>query len=412
MNKQQKIAAIILGGGRGERLYPLTKLRSKPAVPIGGKYRLIDVPISNCINSQMNQIYILTQFNTHSLHRHIFQTYKFDVFDHGNIEILGAQQTQANTNWFQGTADAVRSYWPILQELDADHYIILAGDHLYTMDYREFFNFHLNTGSDLTIAAKPMPVTLADQLGILHADTDHQITSFMEKPQSRDLYEKFIESEDGQEQVLSSMGIYIFSKSVLQQALGFEGNDFGKNIIPQSIEKFRTSAFRFNGYWEDIGTIRTFFDASIDMTRHNPQFSFYTPGRPIYTHPRFLPGSRIENALIHQSIISDGCMIGSASIKNSILGIRSIIGNDASLDQVYFMGADLYENEKGQERFIGVGEGSTLSRVIVDKNVRIGKGVRLTNSENRSDAKTDLYTIKDGIIIIPKGVVIPDGMVV
>jgi len=407
-----KIAAIILGGGRGERLYPLTKLRSKPAVPIGGKYRLIDVPISNCINSQMNQIYILTQFNTHSLHRHIFQTYKFDVFDHGNIEILGAQQTLENFDWFQGTADAVRSYWQILEELDVDHYIILAGDHLYTMDYRDFFNFHMETNSDLTIAVKPMPVSQADQLGILHAEPGHRITSFIEKPQSRDLYEEFIEFEDDHEQVLSSMGIYIFSKSVLRQALRFNGNDFGKNIIPQSIERFRTSAFRFNGYWEDIGTIRTFFNASIDMTRQNPKFSFYTPGRPIYTHPRFLPGSRIENADIQQSIISDGCMIGHAAIKNSILGIRSIIGNDARLDHVYFMGADLYENVKVQEPPLGVGVGSILSGVIVDKNVRIGKNVRLTNAENLTHAETDLYTIKDGIVIIPKNVVIPDGMVV
>lgn len=412
MSDVNRIAAIILGGGRGERLFPLTKLRSKPAVPIGGKYRLIDVPISNCINSHMNQMYILTQFNTHSLHRHIFQTYKFDTFDHGNIEILGAQQTLANSHWFQGTADAVRSYWSILNELDVDHYIILAGDHLYTMDYREFFNFHLETKSDVTISVRPMPVSQADQLGILNTDEDHRVTSFIEKPQSRDLYEKFIESENGQEQVLSSMGIYIFSKSVLHQALAFEGNDFGKNIIPQSIDKFKTSAFRFTGYWEDIGTIRTFFDASIDMTKTDPKFSFYTPGRPIYTHARFLPGSRIEHGQIHSSIISEGCMIGKSMIKNSIVGIRSVIADNTHLDHVYFMGADFYESGTVHDIPIGLGEGSVLSRVIVDKNSRIGRNVRLTNEKNLTHDESDLYTIKDGIIIIPKNSVIPDGMVV
>jgi len=389
----KKIAAIILGGGRGERLYPLTKLRSKPAVPIGGKYRLIDVPISNCINSHMNQIYILTQFNTHSLHRHIFQTYFFDVFNHGNIEILGAQQTLANTNWFQGTADAVRSYWPILKELDVDYYLILAGDHLYSMDYREFFKFHRESGSDLTIAVKPMPVSQANQLGILQTDEDDRIWDFVEKPQSRERYENFIEKDGQDEAVLSSMGIYIFSKSVLDEALKFEGNDFGKNIIPVAIERYRTSAFRFKGFWEDIGTIKTFFETSIDMTRPDPKFSFYKPGRPIYTHPRFLPASRCDRTQIDQSIISEGCIIGSAMIKNSILGIRSIIGDDTRLDQVYFMGADRYEsNGAAGEPPVGLGEGSVLSRVIADKNVHIGKNVRLTNAKNIQQ-KWDLVAI-------------------
>ncbi len=411
MNKSKvRLGAIILGGGRGERLSPLTSYRAKPAVHIGGKYRLIDVPISNCINSGINLIHVLTQFNTTSLHRHISRTYKFDIYSGGDIEILAAQQTAKNKDWFQGTADAVRSYWDRFEQMNATHYIILAGDHLYKMDYSEFFQHHLDTGAEVSVGVRPMPVSTASELGVLKADSNDDIVRFVEKPQTDDLIHDLADIIDGEEKVLASMGIYIFNKETLTRMLKIKGDDFGKNIIPHSIDTVKTTAFRFQGYWEDIGTIRTFFEANIALTKENPHFTFYNEDNPIYTRQRFLPGSEIRGARIDHSIISEGCKLGNAELKDSIIGIRSIICDGVQLDRTYFMGADLYDSDTSASEIpIGVGENSILKNVIADKNVRIGKNVKLINKESVSEYRSDTVIIKDGIIILPKNVTIPDN---
>lgn len=411
MSNKYRLDAIILGGGRGDRLWPLTQKRAKPAVQIGGKHRLIDIPMSNCINSDVNHIHILTQFNTASLHRHIFQTYKFDVFSRGNIELLAAQQTLENSTWFQGTADAVRSYWERFRELPVTHFIILAGDHLYKMNYRDFFQTHLDTDADLTIAAKPMPVERADQFGIIKCDKSNRIIEFIEKPKTSDMPEILKGRWISDNQVLVSMGIYIFKKEILHEALQMEGNDFGKDIVPASIEKYKTSVHRFEDYWEDIGTIGSFFDANMALTKPNPEFSFYDFQNPIYTYPRFLPGSRVAEAEIERSCMSEGCVVGRSKIKNSILGMRSIVGDGVLLDKVYQMGADFYDSdlEKNIYTRIGISDGSVLRKVILDKNVSIGKNVVLENSGNIQHKDGEFYFIREGIIVVPKGIRIPDN---
>lgn len=408
-----KMDAIILGGGRGTRLTPLTSPRAKPAVQIGGKYRLIDIPMSNCINSGIRNIQILTQFNTASLHRHIFRTYKFDSFSRGNVSLMAAQQTMENTNWFQGTADAVRSYWKDLRRIQATHYVILAGDHLYKMDYRDFLQSALDVDADIAIAAKKIPKAEAEEFGLMSIDENNFITDFTEKPSL-----EYLDSSEGQKwhkegEVLISMGIYIFKKEVLEEALKFDGNDFGKNILPASIKEYKTIAHIFDGYWEDIGTIRSFFNANINLTELNPVFTFYDPDYRVFTRPRFLPGSRIGNGEIKNSLINDGCKVGHAKLTNSILGIRSIVGNDVEMENVYHMGADFYENEHHAKNLppLGVGEGSKLKNVILDKNVRIGKNVVLENRRNVQDEEGDFYVIRDGIIVIPKGMVIPENTI-
>lgn len=405
-----RLGAIILGGGRGERLSPLTSYRAKPAVHIGGKYRLIDVPISNCINSGINLIHILTQFNTTSLHRHIHRTYNFDIYSGGDIEILAAQQTAKNKDWFQGTADAVRSYWERFEHMHATHYIILAGDHLYKMDYSEFFQHHLDSGAQVSVGVRPMPASTAPELGVLKANAKNEITRFVEKPQTEELINELADEIDGEKKVLASMGIYIFNKEVLNQVLQIKGDDFGKHMIPYSIENLKTTAFRFQGYWEDIGTIRTFFEANIALTREDPHFTFYSPENPIYTRQRFLPGSEIRGAKIDHCIVSEGCKIGNAQLKDSIIGIRSIIGDGVKFDRTFFMGADLYDEDESNAVIpMGVGEGSYLSNVIADKNVRIGKNVKLVNKAGLKKYQSDTIIIKDGIIILPKNVTIPDN---
>lgn len=409
--KGTRLGAIILGGGRGERLSPLTSYRAKPAVHIGGKHRLIDVPISNCINSGINLIHLLTQFNTTSLHRHISRTYKFDIFSGGDIEILAAQQTAANKNWFQGTADAVRSYWDRFQQMDVTHYLILAGDHLYTMDYRQFFEHHLATNADVSVGVRPMPVSTASELGVLQAGDDDTIGRFVEKPQDENLIQELSTNIDGEDMVLASMGIYIFRKDVLRKVLEQDGNDFGKNMIPYSIENYHTTAFRFQGYWEDIGTIRTFFEANIALTEQPCKFTFYNEDAPIYTRQRFLPGSEIRGAKIDQSIVSEGSKIGSAKIKDSIIGIRSVIADGVEFERVYCMGADYFEDKPHKDIPIGIGENSKLKNVILDKNARIGKNVQLLNLENHTNYEDNNLIIKDGVIVVAKNAVIPDNFV-
>ena len=409
MNIGQNLSAIIMGGGRGERLYPLTQYRAKPAVSIGGKYRLIDIPVSNCINSRIKNIYILTQVNTASLHRHIFQTYKFDMFTEGIIEILAAQQTLESTDWFQGTADAVRSYWSRFCKMSCSNFLILAGDHLYNMDYRKFFQHHLDSDAELTIATIPVPVEDAGRYGIMATDSNDNITDFIEKPNKEQIKPYIKKSELG-EYVLASMGIYIYKKNVLDKALKFEGNDFGKNIIPATMKEFRTSAYKFDGNWEDIGTIGAYYNSNIALTDPVPEFNFYEEKHRLFTHPRFLPGSKIEGADITSSIINEGCRIGKAKINRSIVGIRSIISDHVELDHVVHNGADNYSDDGiGADVFGGIGEKTIIKRAIIDKNVKIGKNVLLENRNNNEEADLEYCAIRNGIIVVPARTEIPDG---
>jgi len=410
--KKTRLDAIILGGGRGERLYPLTRDRAKPAVPIGGKYRLIDIPISNCIHSGIQYIFILTQFNTHSLHRHISDTYKFDTFRGGLIEILAAQQTPLHRDWFQGTADAVRSYRERFAELNATDFIILAGDHLYKMDFRPFFAFHRRKKADVTVAVKPMPTAQASQFGVLHYTADRLIDRFVEKPKDPALVESLVLPDTNDAQVAASMGIYIFRKEVLFEALEFQGNDFGHDIIPQCIKHFRTYAYPFNGYWADIGTIDTFFQANMALTSRRPPFSFYEPYHPIYTHARFLPSTHIHGAVVDHCLISEGCRIGKAKLHRSIVGIRGIVADNVEMDHVYYMGNDFYEDRPPRgELPLGIGKGCHLKNAILDKDVRIGAGCELVNRRGVLEEDGEFYSIRQGITIIPKGTRIPPGTV-
>ena len=409
MNIGQNLSAIIMGGGRGERLYPLTQYRAKPAVSIGGKYRLIDIPVSNCIHSRIKNIYILTQVNTASLHRHIFQTYKFDMFTEGIIEILAAQQTLESTDWFQGTADAVRSYWSRFCMMSSSNFLILAGDHLYNMDYRKFFQHHLDSDAELTIATIPIPIEDAGRYGIIATDGNDNITNFIEKPNAEQIKPYIKKSELG-EYVLASMGIYIYRKEVLDKALKFDGNDFGKNIIPATMKEFKTSAYKFDGNWEDIGTIGAYFNSNIALTDPIPEFNFYEEKHRLFTHPRFLPGSKIEGAVITSSIINEGCRIGKAKINRSIVGIRSIISDGIELDHVVHNGADNYSNDGiGADVFGGIGENTVIKRAIIDKNVKIGKNVILYNRNNIEESDLEYCTIRNGIIVVPARTEIPDG---
>ena len=409
MNIGQNLSAIIMGGGRGERLYPLTQYRAKPAVSIGGKYRLIDIPVSNCINSHIKNIYILTQVNTASLHRHIFQTYKFDMFTDGIIEILAAQQTLESNKWFQGTADAVRSYWSRFSKMSCSNFLILAGDHLYNMDYRKFFQHHLDSEAELTIATIPIPIEDASRYGIIATDGNDNITNFIEKPNTEQIQPYIKKSELG-EFVLASMGIYIYRKDVLDKALKFEGNDFGKNIIPTTMKKFKTIAYKFDGNWEDIGTIGAYYNSNIALTDPVPEFNFYEEKHRLFTHPRFLPGSKIEGADITSSIINEGCRIGKAKINRSIVGIRSIISDGVDLDHVIHNGADNYSNDGiGADVFGGIGENTAIKRAIIDKNVKIGKNVILENRNKIEEADLEYCAIRNGIIVVPARTEIPDG---
>jgi len=409
MNIGQNLSAIIMGGGRGERLYPLTQYRAKPAVSIGGKYRLIDIPVSNCINSRIKKIYILTQVNTASLHRHIFQTYKFDMFTEGIIEILAAQQTLESTDWFQGTADAVRSYWSRFTKMSCSNFLILAGDHLYNMDYRKFFQHHLDSDAELTIATIPIPIEDAGRYGIMATDSNDNITDFVEKPNKEQIKPYIKKSELG-EYVLASMGIYIYRKDVLDKALKFEGNDFGKNIIPATMKKFKTSVYKFDGNWEDIGTIGAYYNSNIALTDPVPEFNFYEEKHRLFTHPRFLPGSKIEGADVTSSIINEGCRIGKAKITRSIVGIRSIISDGVELDHVVHNGADNYSNDGiGADVFGGIGENTLINRAIIDKNVKIGKNVILENRNKIEEADLEYCAIRNGIIVVPSRTEIPDG---
>lgn len=414
--------AIIMGGGAGTRLFPLTKERAKPAVPLGGKYRLVDIPISNCLNSGIRSIYVLTQFNSMSLHRHINASYKFDNFTPSFVEILAAQQTPEGSHWYQGTADAVRQNLRYFLERPVDYYIILSGDQLYRMDYRHVLRQHLETNSDITVGTIPVNRSAATGFGIMHTDEKRRIIEFVEKPKDpqvldglripSDLLRSIGQSHDA-DLYQASMGIYVFKREVLKECLDNDFADFGKNIIPATIRNYKVTAYIFQGYWEDIGTIAAFFEANLNLTDPSPKFSFSEPGAPVYTHPRFLPASIVRSTSFDRSLVCDGCIIDKASVEHSIIGIRSVIGSDSVVKDVILMGADYYETDPGRSGGdapgIGIGRGCDIRKAIIDKNARIGDNVVISPEGKDKEMNGEGFYIRDGIVVIPKNGVIASG---
>jgi glucose-1-phosphate adenylyltransferase len=417
----QRTLAIIMGGGAGTRLFPLTKDRAKPAVPLGGKYRLVDIPISNCLNSGLRSIYVLTQFNTMSLHRHIQASYKFDNFSRSFIDILAAQQTPEGAQWYQGTADAVRQNMRYFLERPLDYYLILSGDQLYRMDFRVLLHQHIQSGADITLATKPVRREQVSEFGIMQSGADRRITRFVEKPKDETVLHEMkmsrelltaTESDPDAELFQASMGIYVFNREVLVKCLENELVDFGKDVIPQSIKDRHVSAFIFNGYWEDIGTVRAFYEANLDLTDLVPEYSFFESEAPIYTHPRFLPGSKVNGATLRQAIISDGCIISDAHLERSVIGIRSIIQSGATIRNSILMGADYFEQDQQEHAGripIGVGRNCVIDRAIIDKNARIADGVVITPEGKPPNLDSENYYIRDGIVVVPKNAIIPPG---
>jgi glucose-1-phosphate adenylyltransferase len=413
MNNNE-ILAVILGGGKGTRLYPLTKYRAKPAVPIAGKFRIIDIPISNCLNSGISKIFLLTQFNTHSLHRHIYDTYRFGQFTRGFVEILAAQQTIENSNWYQGTADAVRKNMHYIKEVNAKYVIILAGDHLYRMDYRNFIETHIRKKADITIAVKPVTAEEASNFGILQTDNSNRIVHFVEKPQEDTLEEIKSPGTSSTTPYLASMGIYLFSTDILEKILDENRmDDFGKHIIPSVIGVYDVYAHQFKGYWRDIGTIEMFFKANMELTSINPPFTFYDEESPVYTHPRFLPGSRTENCKIRRTLLADGCYLEKCETDKAVIGIRSIIRYGTKIENSVIMGADYYEDKSlNSLQPIGIGRKCLIKNTIIDKNARIGDNVKIVNKERLQTLDTENYSIRDGIVVIPKNSIILEGTVI
>ncbi len=428
----KRVLSIILGGGAGTRLYPLTKVRAKPAVPIAGKYRLIDIPISNCINSEILKIYVLTQFNSASLNRHIARAYNFAGFTDGFTEVLAAQQTALNPNWFQGTADAVRQYLWLFKEWDVDHYLILSGDHLYRMDYREFIQRHIDTNADITLSVLPIDEKRASDFGLMKLDDSGRIISFSEKPKGEALQKMKVDTsmlglspEQAKENpYIASMGIYVFNKDVLIKLLeqNPQETDFGKEVLPNASADHNVQAYLFKGYWEDIGTIEAFYDANIALTRQpQPAFSFYDETAPIYTRSRYLPPTKALDCHITESIIAEGCILKECRIDHSVLGLRSRVEAGCVIEDTLLMGSDIYqpfsERESGlQEGLVplGIGANTLIRRAIVDKNARIGRNVKIINKDNIEEAeKEELgFYIRSGIVVVIKNAMIPDGTVI
>ena len=415
------VLTLILGGGRGTRLFPLTHMRSKPAVPLGGKYRLIDIPISNCLHAGLKRIFVLTQFNSASLNRHIAQTYRLDVFSQGFVEILAAEQTPESNDWFQGTADAVRQAARHFTGHDADHYLILAGDHLYRMDFCELVESHIENRADITIAAQPVTPADATQMGIFMFDREGQISGFEEKPKPPRLAEIGSSVPSGftagrvsaEKPFVASMGIYVFTREVLLEILEQPGIDFGKEIIPKSLSTHRVHPYIFRGYWADVGTIDAFYEANIQLTRRGAPFNFFHPRFPIYTRPRFLPGTRAHDSTLNGSIVAEGCYLDGCEISDSVVGIRTRVSRGAKITRSVLLGADSYGEDASDTTVpLGIGRDVVLDRVIVDKNARIGDGARLTNAGGIQEADGPGYHIRNGIIIVPKGGTIVPGTTV
>jgi glucose-1-phosphate adenylyltransferase len=419
--------AIIMGGGQGSRLFPLTHNRSKPAVPLAGKYRIVDIPISNCINSGIRQMYVLTQFNSESLNRHVTSGYKFDHFGENFVHVLAAQQTPGDNNWYQGTADAVRQNLSYFLEKPYKYFLILSGDQLYRMDFRKMIAEHKANGAELTIATTPVDRDPARAFGLMHTDDDSCITQFVEKPGDNDevldgltmpkTLLKAAEYEGDEEKFQASMGIYLFNRDVLVEALDNDSEDFGKNIIPSLIEKKDVYTHVFRGYWEDIGTIASFYEANLECTKVVPAFNFFDHNNPVYTRSRLLPASKINNADIEEALLSDGCIISNAKIRSSIIGVRSVIESGCEIYDSIIMGSDFYnkfeiaDKDSYTESSVKIGEGSFIRKAIIDKNVSIGKNVRIDPGD-RINEDNEWCHIRDGIVVIPKSSKIPDGTVV
>jgi glucose-1-phosphate adenylyltransferase len=428
----KRVLAIILGGGAGTRLYPLTKLRAKPAVPLAGKYRLIDIPVSNCINSQIYKIYVLTQFNSASLNRHISRTYSFSTFHEGFVEILAAQQTPENPNWFQGTADAVRQYLWLFQDFDVDEFLILSGDHLYRMDYGQFVARHRETGADITISVIPIDEKRASDFGLMKIDESGRVIDFSEKPKGEALKQMQVDTtalgltpEEAQlSPYIASMGIYVFKRDVLVNLLkrSPEQTDFGKEIIPASAKDHNVQAYLFGGYWEDIGTIEAFYDANLALTQQpHPPFSFYDEDAPIYTRARYLPPTKLLDCRITDSMIGEGCILKNCQIHHSVLGIRSRVEAGCVIQDTLIMGADFYQPRPERQSDcehqgipVGIGTNSTVRRAIIDKNACIGCDVQIINKDHIEEAERESqgFYIRNGIVVILKNAVIPDGTII
>jgi glucose-1-phosphate adenylyltransferase len=431
MPTKHNLLAVILGGGAGTRLFPLTQQRSKPAVPLGGKYRLVDIAISNCINSDVFKMFVLTQYNSASLNRHLAQTYRFSPFSEGFVEVMAAEQTPESLHWFQGTADAVRQILPHIRDWGIDTLLILSGDHLYRMDYRDFLARHFETNADVTVSVTPCDAEAASEFGLLKTDAAGRIIEIKEKPKGEELESMRVDTsslglndeEASARPFLASMGIYVFKYDQLEQLLGEDPSwvDFGREIIPAAIKSRNVQAHLFNGYWEDIGTISAFYRANLDLTSRLPKFNLFDAEAPIFTRARYLPPSKIEESQIRDSIVSDGCIITGAAITNSVVGLRSRISKGVLIDSSFLMGADYYQTieelradlEAGTPR-MEIGEGTVINRAIIDKNARIGSGVRLLNETgiSEADGENGSYYIRDGIIIVPKNAVIRDGTIV
>jgi glucose-1-phosphate adenylyltransferase len=413
------VLTIVLGGGRGTRLFPLTHLRSKPAVPIGGKYRLIDVPLSNCLHAGLKRIFVLTQFNSASLNRHIARTYQLDHFSEGFVEILAAEQTPEGEKWFQGTADAVRQATRHIRNADAEYYLILAGDHIYRMDFAELLDAHVESNADITIAAQPVTPADATQMGIFQFDTDGQVTGFEEKPKPERLEEIGSSAPRGTPAELSadkpfvaSMGIYVFSRDVLHEVLAQSpAVDFGREIIPQALSTHRVHHFLYRGFWADVGTVQSFYDVNLMLTRRGAPFNFFHPKRPIYGQPLFLPAARLHGSHLDEALVAEGAYLDTCDVSGSIVGIRTTILKGAKVTRSILLGADFYDDTRGDVP-LGIGRDAVLDRVIVDKNARIGHGARLVNERGIENADGDGYYIRGGIIIVPKGGVVKPGTVV
>ncbi len=422
------VLSVVMGGGRGTRLFPLTRERAKPAVPLAGKYRLVDVPISNCINSGLKRVYLLTQFNSASLHRHISQSYKFDHFTHGFVEILAAEQTLSDSSWFQGTADAVRKHMTHFLNHHFDHILILSGDQLYNMDFRKAFDEHIANDAELTVATIPVNREAVSGFGIMQIDEKQRIREFAEKPKDEAVidslripdttrHELNIKATD--DQFLASMGIYIFNRDVLVDLLDSDHADFGKHIIPKAIQTRRSFSYVYQGYWEDVGTIKTFFDANLDAASELPKVNFFDMSAPIFTRPRFLPASKINSAAIDHAVLSDGCIINRAQISHSIVGVRSVVGSGTKLHRVVMMGADFYETNCSIKEHrsqnipaIGIGSNTRIDNAIIDKNARIGDNCVISPEGHGDNEDGEGYVVRDGIVIIQKNAVVPHGTVI
>ncbi len=414
------VVAVILGGGVGTRLFPLTRDRTKPAVPLAGKYRLIDIPMSSCFHAGIEKIAILTQFNSVSLHRHIHRTYNRDIFTPGWVQILAAEQTLRSGDGYQGTADAIRKQLHEISQSGNRYVMILAGDHLYRMNYAKFARFHEESEADITIAVQPVDRASASSLGILKMDEGGEITDFVEKPQTDEDIDGYESGDDAEKPYMASMGIYVFSTKHLSEVLTQNsGTDFGKHIIPAAMKKSRIMGFVFDGYWEDIGTMRRFYEVNLNMAAPLPKFNLYDPRRPIYTRPRFLPGSKVQGGSMHNVLLADGGRIQEATIRDSVIGLRSIIGERVTIQRTIMMGADYYEtpkdvkeNQRDGRPSIGIANGAVIEGAIIDKNARIGNQVIIRQMPDRADEEHENWVSREGIVIVPKNAVIPNGTII